>query len=91
MDIAAKQDIKIDSVDGSLLISASKDITLVCGGSYIKISGSGIELGTSANVSVKSAALEKMGPSQLNLSATHYLFRLLIARGSLNSSTMTVI
>ena len=70
MEIAAKQDIRVDSVDGSLLISASKDITLVCGGSYIKISGSGIELGTSGNVSVKSAALEKMGPSQLNLSPT---------------------
>lgn len=68
MDIAAKQDIKIDSVDGSLLISASKDITLVCGGSYIKISGDGIELGTSGNVSVKSAALQKMGATTINTS-----------------------
>lgn len=66
MEIAAKQDIKVDSVDGSITITASKDITLICGGSYIKISGDGIELGTSGNVSVKSAALQKMGVATLN-------------------------
>ncbi|MCX8587157.1 MULTISPECIES: DUF2345 domain-containing protein [unclassified Gilliamella] len=66
LDMAAKQDIKVDSVDGSITITASKDITLICGGSYIKISGDGIELGTSGNVSVKSAALQKMGVATLN-------------------------
>lgn len=66
MEIAAKQDIKVDSVDGSITITASKDMTLICGGSYIKISGDGIELGTSGNVSVKSAALQKMGAVTLN-------------------------
>ena len=63
MALAAKQDIKIDSVDGHITISASKEIQLVSGGSYIKIDSSGIEIGTSDNVSIKSSALQKMGPA----------------------------
>lgn len=66
LDIAAKQDIKLDSVTGKLTITANETITLICGGSYIKIAGEGIELGTSGGVLVKSAALQKMGPSTLN-------------------------
>ncbi|WP_294966737.1 DUF2345 domain-containing protein, partial [uncultured Gilliamella sp.] len=46
-------------------ITASENITLICGGSYIKINESGIELGTSANVYFKSNALQKMGPASL--------------------------
>lgn len=66
MEIAAKQDININSVDGSITITAPKDITLMCGGSYIKINENGIELGTSDNVSIKSTALQKMGAATLN-------------------------
>ncbi|WP_334328127.1 DUF2345 domain-containing protein, partial [Gilliamella apicola] len=63
LNMAAKQDIKIDSVDGELTITASKDLTLMCGGSYIKISSAGIELGTADNVYIKSNAMQKMGPA----------------------------
>ena len=63
LNMAAKQDIKIDSVDGKLTITASKELTLMCGGSYIKISSAGIELGTADNVYIKSNALQKMGPA----------------------------
>lgn len=66
LEMAAKQNIKIDSIDGKVTITASQSITLICGGSYIKISDAGIELGTSGNVSVKSAALQKMGAATLN-------------------------
>ena len=65
--MAAKQDIKMDSVDGSVDWSAAKEITLMCGGSYIKISSAGIELGTADNVYIKSNALQKMGPAQRNI------------------------
>ncbi|MBI0043240.1 DUF2345 domain-containing protein, partial [Gilliamella sp. B14448G12] len=67
LNMAAKQDIKIDSVDGELTITASKELTLMCGGSYIKISSAGIELGTAGNVYIKSNALQKMGVDHLNL------------------------
>ena len=69
LNVAAKQDIKVDSVDGSVTVTASQDITLICGGSYIKISGQGIELGTSGNVYLKCNAMQKMGPASNDLSA----------------------
>ncbi|WP_172398678.1 type VI secretion system Vgr family protein [Gilliamella apicola] len=67
LNMAAKQDIKIDSVDGSVDWSAAKEIILMCGGSYIKISSAGIELGTADNVYIKSNAMQKMGPAQRNI------------------------
>ncbi len=68
LNMAAKQDIKIDSVDGSVDLSAVKEITLMCGGSYIKLSSAGIELGTADNVYIKSNAMQKMGPANLEFS-----------------------
>ncbi|MCX8698164.1 DUF2345 domain-containing protein, partial [Gilliamella sp. B3000] len=62
----AQQDIKIDSVDGELTITASEALTLMCGGSFIKISREGIELGTADNVYIKSNALQKMGPASID-------------------------
>ncbi|WP_334324889.1 DUF2345 domain-containing protein, partial [Gilliamella apicola] len=67
LNMVAKQDIKIDSVDGSVDLSAAKEITLMCGGSYIKISSAGIELGTADNVYIKSNALQKMGPKTIRV------------------------
>ncbi|QYN43371.1 type VI secretion system tip protein VgrG [Gilliamella sp. ESL0441] len=69
LNIAAKDDIKIDSVDGELTVTASKQLTLICGGSYIKISSKGIELGTSDNIYLKCNAMQKMGPASNDLSA----------------------
>ncbi|MCX8607789.1 MULTISPECIES: DUF2345 domain-containing protein, partial [unclassified Gilliamella] len=65
LNMAAKQDIHIDSVDGKLTITASKELTLICGGSYIKISSKGIELGTPDNVKLKCNVMQKMGPTSL--------------------------
>ncbi|OCG70025.1 hypothetical protein A9G43_08975 [Gilliamella sp. Occ3-1] len=50
LNMAAKQDIKVDSVDGKVTITAKDNLTLICGGSYIKISSEGIELGAQDNV-----------------------------------------
>ena len=68
MELASKQDVKIDSVDGKITVTASQMINLMCGGSYIKINGEGIELGTSGNVLIKSNAMQKMGPANLDSS-----------------------
>ncbi|OCF93811.1 hypothetical protein A9G17_12155 [Gilliamella sp. wkB7] len=70
LNMAAKQDIKIDSVDGSVDWSATKEIILICGGSYVKISGAGIELGTNNNVYLKCNAMKKMGPATQNRTIT---------------------
>jgi type VI secretion system secreted protein VgrG len=61
LNMAAKQDIKVDSVDGELTITASEKITLICGGLYIKISSEGIELGTAGNIYFKGNVMQKMG------------------------------
>lgn len=65
MDIAAKQDMTIDSVDGNVTITAPQEITLTSGGAYIKITPSGIELGTASNISLKCAAMQKMPPANM--------------------------
>jgi uncharacterized protein (DUF2345 family) len=65
--MAAKQDIKVDSVDGKVTITASDEIKLICGGSYIKISSAGIELGTQDNVYLKCNVMQKMGTAHMNI------------------------
>ncbi|OCG26633.1 hypothetical protein A9G45_03360 [Gilliamella sp. HK2] len=70
LNMAAKQDIKVDSVDGKVTITASDEIKLICGGSYIKISSAGIELGTQDNVYFKCNVMQKMGVSSLDYKST---------------------
>jgi type VI secretion system secreted protein VgrG len=64
LNMAAKQDIKVDSVNGEVTITASKQLTLICGGSYIKLSSEGIELGTAGNIYFKGNVMQKMGMAQ---------------------------
>jgi hypothetical protein len=49
--------------------AATKALILICGGSYIKISSEGIELGTQDNVYLKCNVMQKMGPASNHLSA----------------------
>jgi type VI secretion system secreted protein VgrG len=67
LNMAAKQDIKVDSVDGEVTITASKQLTLICGGSYIKISEQGIELGTAGNIYFKGNVMQKMGEKDMDI------------------------
>ncbi|MCX8664991.1 DUF2345 domain-containing protein, partial [Gilliamella sp. B2887] len=60
------QDIQINSVESKVDISAAQEITFICGGSYIKISEAGIELGSPENVYLKCNAMQKMSPATLN-------------------------
>ena len=74
LSLMAKDEIQINSVDNSVTLTAPRDITLISGGSYIKINGQGIELGTPGNVVIKSAALQKMGPASMNVSTQEVHF-----------------
>jgi type VI secretion system secreted protein VgrG len=67
LNMAAKQEVKVDSVDGKVALSANKKITLICGGSYIKISEEGIELGTQDNVYLKCNVMQKMGAHNMSI------------------------
>ena len=67
LSLMAKDEIQINSIDNSVTLTAPRDITLISGGSYIKINSQGIELGTPGNVVIKSAAFQKMGPASMNV------------------------
>ena len=70
----AKDEIQINSIDNSVTLTAPRDITLISGGSYIKINSQGIELGTPGNVVIKSAAFQKMGPASMNVNTQEVHF-----------------
>lgn len=61
MALAALKDVTITSSSGRVVLSAEKEIWVGAGGSYIKISGSGIENGTPGQILEKCASWEKAG------------------------------
>ncbi|HAX5097420.1 TPA: type VI secretion system tip protein VgrG [Escherichia coli] len=68
LNLQALKDVTVTSNRGSVTLSASKELTLVCNGAYIKISGGNIELGCPGNILLKSANVQKMRAANLNLS-----------------------
>ena len=79
MQLASKQDMEIASVDGKVSAVAVQELILICGGAYIKISAGNIELGCPKNITIKSIAMQKMGPAQLDsenkpMPVTHYKY-----------------
>ncbi len=57
----AKTDIKIESLEGRVEISAPQELVLNCAGAYIRLKGGDIELGAPGNIYLKAAAVEKRG------------------------------
>ncbi|XXD08726.1 type VI secretion system Vgr family protein [Klebsiella sp. R445] len=68
LNVQALKDVTVTSNSGSVTVNASKELTLVCNGAYIKISGGNIELGCPGNILLKAANVQKMGVANLNLS-----------------------
>ncbi|ANS42236.1 type VI secretion system Vgr family protein [Serratia inhibens] len=68
LNVQALKDVTVTSNSGSVTVNASKELTLVCNGAYIKISGGNIELGCPGNILLKAANVQKMGAANLNLS-----------------------
>lgn len=68
LNVQALKDVTITSNSGNVTVNASKELTLVCNGAYIKISGGNIELGCPGNILLKAANVQKMGAANLNLS-----------------------
>lgn len=66
LNAEAQQDITISSAEGKVSINASKELSLTCGGAYIKLSGGNIELGAPGNILLKCTNAQKMGPASLN-------------------------
>ncbi|WPA90875.1 type VI secretion system tip protein VgrG [Providencia zhijiangensis] len=66
MSLLSKQDLKVQSIDGKVHITAGQEIILNCGGAYIKISDGNIELGSPNNILLKTTNVQKMGATSFS-------------------------
>ena len=67
IEATADQAIKITSVSASQFWAAKADITCVCGGAYVKISGGNIEIHAPGTVSIKGASVPVSGPASIGV------------------------
>ncbi|MGF6639957.1 type VI secretion system Vgr family protein [Paraburkholderia sp. MM6662-R1] len=65
MNLLSDKNMRITSANGQVIIEAKEELLLKCGGSYIRLSSTGIEDGTKGNRTIKSAAFSRQGPSSL--------------------------
>uniref|UniRef100_UPI0015896DF8 DUF2345 domain-containing protein n=1 Tax=Burkholderia sp. BCC1640 TaxID=2676294 RepID=UPI0015896DF8 len=63
MHLMSEKDMRMTSANGRVTIEAKSELILKCGGSYVRISSTGIEDGTRGNRTIKSAAFSRQGPS----------------------------
>ncbi|MBV5097608.1 DUF2345 domain-containing protein, partial [Tenebrionicola larvae] len=48
-----------------LIVTAQDELTLVCGGGYIKIKGGNVEIGGPGKLRIKNAGISKQGPASM--------------------------
>jgi type VI secretion system secreted protein VgrG len=65
MRLLADQNMTITSVNGRVTIEAKEELLLKCGGSYFRMSATGIEDGTRGDRTFKSASFGRQGPASL--------------------------
>ncbi|MEQ4770749.1 type VI secretion system tip protein VgrG [Enterobacter hormaechei] len=66
LNLFAKEKLSVASSDNSVVISAKKEILLVCGGAFIRLSDAGVEIGTGKNVTLKCIAVQQQSAATLN-------------------------
>ncbi|EPS6753280.1 type VI secretion system Vgr family protein [Enterobacter hormaechei] len=66
LNLFAKEKLSVASSDNSIVISAKKEILLVCGGAFIRLSDAGVEVGTGKNVTLKCIAVQQQSAATLN-------------------------
>ncbi|KKK07884.1 DUF2345 domain-containing protein, partial [Pseudomonas frederiksbergensis] len=66
----AKTDVKIESIQGRVEISAPQELVLNCGGAYIRLKDGDIELGAPGNVYLKASHVEKTQGASLHTPAS---------------------
>jgi type VI secretion system secreted protein VgrG len=68
MELAALKDLTISSTDGKVVITASKEVWIGAGGSYVQINGSGIINGSPGPILEKGATWDVPGPDSMRVS-----------------------
>lgn len=66
LNLFAKEKLSVASSDNSVVISAKKEILLVCGRAFIRLSDAGVEVGTGKNVTLKCIAVQQQSAATLN-------------------------
>jgi type VI secretion system secreted protein VgrG len=66
MNLTSDKNMTITSVNGRVTIEAKEELLLKCGGSYFRMSSTGIEDGTRGDREIKSASFSRQGPSSLS-------------------------
>lgn len=66
LNLFAKEKLSVASSDNSVVILAKKEILLVCGGAFIRLSDAGVEVGTGKNVTLKCIAVQQQSAATLN-------------------------
>lgn len=67
MQLASQGDMSVESVNGVVHVKASKEIILNVSGTYVKISGGGVEIGSRGSVLYRTAGVKGSGPAQMDL------------------------
>ncbi|MDX5631182.1 MULTISPECIES: DUF2345 domain-containing protein, partial [unclassified Brenneria] len=67
LELTGQRDVSVSSVAGKVLITAGEELTLSCGGGYIRLKGGKIDLGCPGNILLKSANVQKMSAASLNV------------------------
>ncbi|UIF87518.1 type VI secretion system Vgr family protein [Cupriavidus sp. UYPR2.512] len=66
MRLLSDKNMTITSANGRVVVEAKEELLLKCGGSYLRMSSTGIEDGTRGDRSFKSASFSRQGPSSLS-------------------------
>ena len=72
MQLAAQEDMTVETVNGVLHVKSPKEVLLSVGGSYIRVNPEGIEMGSRGRVHFRTSGLKKTGPAQLDLSGAAF-------------------
>jgi type VI secretion system secreted protein VgrG len=67
MQLAAQEDLSVESVNGVVHVKAAKEIILNVSGTYVKINGAGVEIGSRGGVLFRTAGVKGTGPAQMDL------------------------
>lgn len=66
MSLISYEGMTIASANGRVTVTAKDEILFVCGGSYLRMTPSGIEDGTSGDRTIHSASYQKLGPQGIS-------------------------
>jgi type VI secretion system secreted protein VgrG len=72
MQLAAQEDMSVESVNGVVHVKAAKEIILNVDGTYIKLNGNGVEIGSRGGVLYRTAGVKGSGPAQMELSGAAF-------------------